>query len=99
RGGTDTDGLSAGDRQTLAQSQAKEGLSNIDDAGSFADDTGGDAIMRTSNFDGAVNRIWHESGSYYVLGYAPPINDHRRHTIEVRVKRDGVTLRARRSRE
>jgi hypothetical protein len=65
---------------------------------SFAAETGGTAWSNTNNFSGAVDRIWQESGSYYLLGYAPPINDHRVHKIEVKVSAPGVTVRSRRAR-
>lgn len=65
---------------------------------SFAAETGGDAWGRTNNFRGAVDRIWQEAGSYYLLGYAAPINDLKVHKIEVKVARPGVTIRARRAR-
>jgi len=65
---------------------------------SFAAETGGNAWSNTNNFNGAVDRIWQESGSYYLLGYAPPINDHRVHQIEVKVNAPNVTVRSRRAR-
>jgi VWFA-related protein len=65
---------------------------------SFAAETGGTAWSNTNNFNGAVDRIWQESGHYYLLGYAPPINDHRIHKIEVKVNAPGATIRARRAR-
>lgn len=65
---------------------------------SFAAETGGNAWSNTNNYNAAVDRIWQESGSYYLLGYAPPINDHRVHKIEVKVSAPGATVRARRAR-
>jgi VWFA-related protein len=65
---------------------------------SFAAETGGDAWGRTNNFRGAVDRIWPEAGSYYLLGYAAPINDLKLHKIDVKVGRRGLTVRARRAR-
>lgn len=65
---------------------------------SFATETGGHAWINTNNFEGAVERIWRESGSYYLIGYPAPINDHRIHAIDVRVGVPGVTVRARRAR-
>lgn len=76
-----------------------EGLGQVEDySQSFAAETGGAAWVNTNNFDGAVERIWLESGSYYLLGYPAPINDHRIHKIDVRVAVRGVTIRARRAR-
>jgi len=65
---------------------------------SFAEQTGGQAWVNTNNFDRAVNQIWQESGSYYLLGYRPPINDHRLHKIEVKVNLPNTTVRARKAR-
>ena len=65
---------------------------------SFAEQTGGRSWVNTNNFDHAVNQIWHESGSYYLLGYRPPANDHRLHKIEVKVSVPNTTVRARRAR-
>jgi hypothetical protein len=48
--------------------------------------------------DRAVNQIWQESGSYYLLGYRPPTNDHRLHKIEVKVNVPNAAVRARRAR-
>jgi VWFA-related protein len=65
---------------------------------SFAAETGGEAWVNTNNFNGAVDRIWQETASYYLLGYTPPINDHKVHKIEVKVSTPGATVRARRAR-
>jgi VWFA-related protein len=67
-------------------------------ADSFTEHTGGAAWTNSNNFDGAANRIWTESSSYYLLGYAAPIADQRIHTINVKVSRKGVTVRARKAR-
>jgi VWFA-related protein len=76
-----------------------EGLGQVEDySQSFTAETGGAAWVNTNNFDRAVERIWLESGSYYLLGYPAPINDHRIHQIDVRVTVPGVTVRARRAR-
>jgi hypothetical protein len=64
----------------------------------FTLETGGDAWYGTNNFAGAVNRIWQESASYYLLGYAPPIADNKIHKIDVKVTKPGVMVRARKSR-
>jgi hypothetical protein len=64
----------------------------------FAEQTGGHTWVNTNNFDRAVSQIWQESGSYYLLGYRPPINDQRLHKIEVKVSVPNTTVRARRAR-
>ena len=77
-----------------------EGLmgSTGDWAHSFTEETGGAAWARSNNYAAAIDRIWHESASYYLLGYALPINDQKIHGIDVKVARSGVTVRARRAR-
>ena len=60
-----------------------------DYATTFAAETGGWAWANTNNFGAAVEQIWREAGSYYVLGYNAPINDHRLHEIEVTVNCQG----------
>ena len=64
----------------------------------LADDTGGDIIVNTNNFASALERFVRDNSSYYVLGYAPVIahRDGQFHTLNVRVRRPGVTVRARR---
>ena len=68
------------------------------DTDSFTYETGGAAWANTNNYGAAVDRIWQEAASYYLLGYAAPINDRKIHKIEVKVNAPGVTLRARRAR-
>ena len=77
-----------------------KGLTNApsDWSESFAAETGGYAWGRTNNYRAAVDQIWKEAGSYYLLGYAAPINDLKLHKIEVKVDRRGVTVRARKAR-
>jgi len=65
---------------------------------SFTLETGGNAWYGTNNYGGAVNRIWQESASYYLIGYAAPTTDTRIHKIEVKVSKPGVTVRARKAR-
>ena len=65
---------------------------------SFSADTGGSTWSRTNNYGAAVDRIWQESASYYLIGYAAPIADARIHKIDVKVSKPGVTIRARKAR-
>jgi len=64
-----------------------------------AEDTGGIATVNTNNFTDAYAAIVRDASTYYLLGYSPD-RDHPEngdfHSIEVRVKRPGVTARARR---
>jgi VWFA-related protein len=65
---------------------------------SFSGETGGAAFSRTNKYDMAVDRIWQESASYYLIGYAAPTSDGRIHKIEVKVSKPGATIRARKAR-
>jgi VWFA-related protein len=70
----------------------------IDWSESLAEETGGSGWGRINNYKVAVDRIWQEAGSYYLIGYAAPINDRKLHKIGVKVARPGVTVRARKAR-
>ena len=54
--------------------------------------------MDTNSFAEAFSRITDANGQYYLLGYAPPAHprDGRFHRIEVRAKRPGLQVTARR---
>jgi VWFA-related protein len=61
-----------------------------------AEDTGGIAMVNTNDYSRGFASIVRDNSTYYVLGY--DTEDHRDgqfHRITVRVKRDGVTVRAR----
>jgi len=64
----------------------------------FARETGGEAFVNINVFDAAVDQVWQESGTYYLLGYEPARRDNKRHTIEVKVKKPDMSARARRTR-
>lgn len=64
----------------------------------FAEITGGVAFVNSNLFERNVGQIWSEAGNYYLLGYEPPASKAKSHDIEVRVKRPGLQVRARRSR-
>jgi VWFA-related protein len=63
----------------------------------LADETGGFASLNRNDFDQAFARIVRENSTYYVLGYYPANErrDGRYRKVEVRVKRPGLTVRAR----
>jgi VWFA-related protein len=65
---------------------------------SLAMDTGGLVIRNENNVGRALDTIARDSGRYYVVGYAPADAnfDGKYRPIEVRVKRQGVRVRARR---
>ncbi len=64
----------------------------------LADETGGFAAVNSNDFVQAFDRIVRDSSAYYVLGYYPTNDrrDGRFRKIEVRVRRPGVIVRARR---
>jgi VWFA-related protein len=64
----------------------------------LAEQTGGLAAVNTNDVTPAFERIVNANSRYYVLGYYPPTHPRngRFHKIEVRVKRPGVRVEARR---
>jgi len=63
----------------------------------LAEETGGYAAVNSNNMTTALNRIVRANSMYYVLGYYPATvpRDGRFHKIEVRVKRPGLRVTAR----
>jgi VWFA-related protein len=63
----------------------------------LAESTDGLAVVNTNNISGMLTRVVHDLSSYYLLGYYSSGKlDGKFHAITVRVKRPGVTVRARR---
>jgi VWFA-related protein len=64
----------------------------------LAEETGGFAAVNTNDLSSAFGRIVDANSRYYVLGYYPPTQarDGRFHRIEVRAKRPGLRVSARR---
>ena len=64
----------------------------------IAEDTGGEAVVGTNNYEQMFAQIATDTSTYYLLGYQPSVYhcDGRFHTITVRVKRAGAVVRARR---
>ncbi len=64
----------------------------------LAEQTGGIASVNTNSLTTTFDRIVQANSRYYVLGYYPPNHprDGRFHKIEVRVKRPGLRVAARR---
>jgi VWFA-related protein len=63
----------------------------------LAADTDGVAVINTNNIDGALRRIVDDLSSYYLMGYYTTNTklDGRFRSITVRLKRPGITVRAR----
>jgi VWFA-related protein len=64
----------------------------------LAVDTGGYVFRASNDFASALSGIARDSGSYYVIGYSPTtlVTDGSFRRIAVRVKRPGLSVRARR---
>ena len=64
---------------------------------SMAETTGGFAIRNTNDLAGGLERLSRESRTYYLIGYVPADEraDGRFREIDVKVKRPGVRVRAR----
>jgi VWFA-related protein len=75
-----------------------ENLVEAQGADSIAIDSGGFSIKSSNNLAAGLRRIAEESRSYYLLGYQPArtARGGRFHRIEVRVRRPGLEVRARR---
>jgi Ca-activated chloride channel family protein len=73
--------------------------SGDDDLQRLAQDTGGERYRLGAYTDlrAAFRRIAEELHLQYQLGFSPQTFDGKRHEIEVKVKRPGVTVRARKS--
>jgi VWFA-related protein len=62
----------------------------------IAEATGGMAIVNTNNYGANLKLVAQDATFYYLLGYtSPAANDGKFHKIDVRVKRQNVTLRSR----
>jgi VWFA-related protein len=64
---------------------------------SAASNTGGRPVVNTNDFDAALDQIFDENSSYYLLGYQQPPNQRPGsiHHIKVMVNRPGVFVRTR----
>jgi len=75
-----------------------EGLQGQAGGRNLAEATGGGALTPSNDLATGLERMARESSAYYLLGYEPQeAPDGRWHDLEVRVARDGVKVRARRS--
>ena len=79
--------------QRVVRSKPDGGLKKL------AEETGGGyfELQKTSDLDSTFTRVAQELHSQYVVGFAPTLLDGRVHKLALRVKRPGMTARARRS--
>lgn len=62
--------------------------------GGLADLTGGIGYSNTEKFDAFIDQLWQEAGHYYLLGYWAPSAARAPRSIDVKVDRKGVEVRA-----
>jgi hypothetical protein len=90
----------SGDIATVSQIEANENAHRSDPAmvlGRLTRDTGGLLFNNTNNLRPAFERVENDLRNYYLLGYTPTNikYDGRFRAIEVKVKRSGLTVAAR----
>ncbi len=67
--------------------------------GSLAEVTGGEGFRNTSDIGRIIDIVRRDTGAYYLLSYWPPTTSSRElHSIEVKVNKRGLRVRARRYR-
>lgn len=67
-------------------------------SGSIADATGGEVFRNTSDMSRLIDIVRRDTGNYYLLGYWPSVSKKELHSIEVKVNKRGLRVRARRYR-
>jgi Ca-activated chloride channel family protein len=79
--------------QQRVRSQPDRGLKKL------AEETGGGyfELKRTADLNTTFTRVAEELHSQYILGFSPEALDGKVHKLEVRVKKAGMTARARKS--
>lgn len=99
--GTNAADPSFGPRERLFQFASMgsvERKSRQDSLLTLADATGGKAMINANDFRGDLAQMRQDFSSYYSLGYnASSRGDGREHRLELKVKRQGLTVRHRRS--
>jgi hypothetical protein len=67
-------------------------------SGSIADATGGEVFRNTSDMARVIDIVRRDTGNYYLLGYWPAASKSDLHSIEVKVNKRALRVRARRFR-
>ena len=73
-------------------------LMGIATGNSVADATGGEVFMNTLDLNRPIDVVRRDTGNYYLLGYWPNASGRELHSVDVKVNRRGVKVRARRVR-
>ena len=91
------DALSATSRANVSQYVVDPAgvTGRVDLGDGLVERTGGADFVRSNNFERAVDQIWDEAGHYYLLGYTPTARPRDLHSIQVKVKGNGLHARAR----
>jgi VWFA-related protein len=95
-----------GGMEALAQSERwknryvpayETGANYLDFLVGMAENTGGRAFPERNQFASALDQVFLENGSYYLLGFSPakPAADGKHHRLEVKVNRSDVEVRTR----
>jgi Ca-activated chloride channel homolog len=81
------------DGQRMIRSKPDSGLRKL------ADETGGGyfELRKTADLSPTFTRVAQELHAQYVMGFNPPALDNKIHKLAVRIKKPGMTARARRS--
>ena len=58
----------------------------------------GELFLNTTDLNRPIDIVRRETGNYYLLGYWPSASDKPLHSIEVKVNKRGLRVRARRVR-
>jgi VWFA-related protein len=102
RGGSGESTLSAARAEVVAGSAGHSAVDSLTTLNlqepliHLATSTGGSSILNSFDFERALQDMADDFDSFYSLGYRPPEGgDGRRHTIEVRVRQPGLTVRHR----
>jgi tetratricopeptide (TPR) repeat protein len=96
RGSASSDILSSASSSQPEMSVMSAGDTNADGPNSLAIDTGGYVIRNENDFGKALSEIDRDTSSYYIVGFRLSHQlDGKYHELKVRVKRGGVTVRAR----
>jgi VWFA-related protein len=74
---------------------AQELILETEGSESLALESGGFSIKNTNDLASGIERIASESRTYYLLGYKPAELDGRYHKLAVKVRREGLEVRAR----
>jgi len=95
----DTAGAMARANTSLYSLEPNGGSRRLNLSGAtIADATGGEVFTNTTDIIRPIDIVRRDTGSYYLVGYWPAASDKPLHSIEVKVKKRGVHVRARRVR-